>query len=272
MRSTPQFLYNKNNSNRGFTLIELLVVIAIIAILAAILFPVFAKARENARKASCMSNMKQICLGVLQYTQDYDENLLPLRVNAGGLGTGVPATNQYFHWGRLLNPYTKSEQINVCPSNSAMRQGYTFNAYAGGYPNLSLAGITYASQLVLFIDGFGQAALPDNQAQIFHMAWTGTATGLTFGRVIQDGADAVASGACRQGGLPNPGRHMEGANYVFADGHAKWLRHTPVATSAIDSGCGTPADLKLGNVFMNPHREGVIYRFDATQVGDTLYR
>ena len=98
----------------AFTLIELLVVIAIIAILAAILFPVFARARENARRSSCMSNMKQLGLGVLQYTQDYDEKY-PSGTN-GTRGRG---------WAGQIFPYVKSAQIYVCPSDT--KPNNTFN-------------------------------------------------------------------------------------------------------------------------------------------------
>ena len=90
-----------SHAKTAFTLIELLVVIAIIAILAAILFPVFARARENARKLSCQSNLKQIGLGILQYTQDYDERL-PGRVN------GSFEANS---WKRVIYPYVKSTQL-----------------------------------------------------------------------------------------------------------------------------------------------------------------
>ncbi|BCM90534.1 hypothetical protein IAD21_02388 [Abditibacteriota bacterium] len=101
----------KVSSRSAFTLIELLVVIAIIAILAAILFPVFARARENARRASCQSNLKQIGLGIMQYTQDYDEKY-PIRQYGG-------ATNgEVMSWRRTTYPYTKSAQIYSCPSNA----------------------------------------------------------------------------------------------------------------------------------------------------------
>src|SRR5438045_9113804 len=92
----------------GFTLIELLVVIAIIAILAAILFPVFARARENARRASCQSNMKQMGLGLLQYTQDYDE-MLPF--GNGGASSAVG-------WAGQMYPYVKSTQLYKCPNDT----------------------------------------------------------------------------------------------------------------------------------------------------------
>ena len=92
---------------RGFTLIELLVVIAIIAILAAILFPVFARARENARRASCSSNLKQIGLGLIQYSQDYDEKYPYSRTDPD------PAP-----WQTKIFPYVKSSQLFACPSNT----------------------------------------------------------------------------------------------------------------------------------------------------------
>src|SRR5579875_2248322 len=100
MNSAPSL-----RTRRGFTLIELLVVIAIIAILAAILFPVFAKAREKARQASCLSNEKQVGLALLQYAQD-NEELLPNRKNDAS-----------YNWKTYINPYVKSTRVWVCPSN-----------------------------------------------------------------------------------------------------------------------------------------------------------
>jgi prepilin-type N-terminal cleavage/methylation domain-containing protein/prepilin-type processing-associated H-X9-DG protein len=95
---------------KAFTLIELLVVIAIIAILAAILFPVFGRARENARRSSCQSNLKQIGLGMIQYAQDYDERMVPAR--NGAVVGNTP-------WHHLLQPYIKSVQLFKCPSNTS---------------------------------------------------------------------------------------------------------------------------------------------------------
>ncbi len=97
---------------QAFTLIELLVVIAIIAILAAILFPVFAQARAKARQAACLSNMKQLGLAIIQYTQDYDGVILP---SARGTGTPSP-TNPLVSWPSLIYPYVKSQGVYVCPS------------------------------------------------------------------------------------------------------------------------------------------------------------
>ncbi len=126
---------SKNRS--AFTLIELLVVIAIIAILAAILFPAFARARENARKASCMSNMKQMGLASAQYVQDYDEKLYPHRtggdsssvtnnpfVATAPAGTITGGATQRVFWISLLQPYIKSTQVFACPSNPNSWVGY----------------------------------------------------------------------------------------------------------------------------------------------------
>ncbi len=128
-----QTLANKT-VRRGFTLIELLVVIAIIAILAAILFPVFARARENARRSSCASNLKQIGLGMLQYTQDYDEKLVAYGYSTAATPRPFDAstgTGSNYKWMDAIYPYVKSEQLFNCPSMSSDAQNYRY-AGAGG--------------------------------------------------------------------------------------------------------------------------------------------
>lgn len=119
------------NPKAAFTLIELLVVISIIALLAAILFPVFGRARENARRSSCMSNMKQIGLGTMQYTQDYDEYL----PDANYISSAVTDPK----WMDVIFPYVKSAQLFSCPSDAGANRVYnpdrttrTTNAY-GSY-------------------------------------------------------------------------------------------------------------------------------------------
>ena len=106
-------------TRRGFTLIELLVVIAIIAILAAILFPVFAKAREKARQASCLSNIKQLSLGFLQYAQDYDEVMCLALMDPGAAGTPGNVWGNRRYWPELMEPYLKNRQILLCASDSS---------------------------------------------------------------------------------------------------------------------------------------------------------
>jgi prepilin-type N-terminal cleavage/methylation domain-containing protein/prepilin-type processing-associated H-X9-DG protein len=123
-------------NSKGFTLIELLVVIAIIAILAAILFPVFARARENARRASCQSNLKQIGLGIIQYAQDFDGYMPPSQLGAD------PAL---YSWPTLMFPYIKSAQVFVCPSGevSPTAFGNTLNVGTGSTPSAKpYVGIT----------------------------------------------------------------------------------------------------------------------------------
>jgi len=123
-------LHQPRCGSKAFTLIELLVVIAIIAILAAILFPVFARARENARRSSCQSNLKQIGLGLLQYTQDYDETM-PFAYHGKNTydnpTSGSPWTG--YVWNDMIFPYVKSEQIFNCPSFSQEPSGFTVKPY-----------------------------------------------------------------------------------------------------------------------------------------------
>ena len=106
----------------AFTLIELLVVIAIIAILAAILFPVFAQARDSARQTSCLSNLKQLSLGYLMYTQDYDENLIHIKLNNVGGGSAWIGDGRYVDsagwWMGRIQPYVKNYQLFACPNDA----------------------------------------------------------------------------------------------------------------------------------------------------------
>src|SRR5215218_8331777 len=119
----------RDSVKRGFTLIELLVVIAIIAILAAILFPVFARARENARKTSCMNNCKQMGIAFLQYAQDYDE-MLPC-----GYSAGPPARD----WSNDVTPYLKSTQVQQCPSTKRAGSHYGYGWWLAVTPGRALA-------------------------------------------------------------------------------------------------------------------------------------
>lgn len=235
---------------RGFTLIELLVVIAIIAILAAILFPVFAKAREKARQASCQSNLKQLALGVLMYVQDYDEKF--------------PVWNRYEGADRwplappaAIYPYVKNTQLYECPSGEAyydqtppyyppnpssvwgdqwsvysfhrtppqyafpgpVSRGYTWNErlfHAGyvGTQGLGLARVTQPASTIMVGDGvhmFGGRG-----AFVFANLCCDSTIGWRDGSL--DGNDAGTGGQTPDYGS----RHNGGSNYAYADGHVKW--------------------------------------------------
>ena len=137
-------IYEPKSQKRGFTLIELLVVIAIIAILAAILFPVFQKVRENARKASCQSNLKQLGLAIIQYQQDADE-IFPA---SNGTLVGNPNTSAGGNWGQQVYPYAKSTGVFICPDST---DGTSFkngcppvsNCMYSGNPNMQPIPVSY---------------------------------------------------------------------------------------------------------------------------------
>lgn len=139
-----------HGAKRGFTLIELLVVIAIIAILAAILFPVFAKARENARRISCISNLKQRGLGMMQYTQDYDEVLVANWGGVDGWQASRPAPTERYKWMDSIHPYVKSEQIYNCPSHANYPTGLGPYIYYKRYGTggLPAEGTNYGSYAI----------------------------------------------------------------------------------------------------------------------------
>jgi len=201
----------------GFTLIELLVVIAIIAILAAILFPVFARARENARRASCQSNLKQIALGVAQYTQDYDEKL-PV-VEMYPVANRV-ATN-YSVWADALDPYLKSTQIFYCPSNPATN---TPKAVADvGLAQVSMSYGAAADRANGYAFAMDPRFAPSTLAEFTSTSETIMVadrrdTGQGYGYFVMPSTHG--SFCCGY----ESNIHLEGGNYAFVDGHVKWLR------------------------------------------------
>ena len=218
----------------GFTLIELLVVIAIIALLAAILFPVFSRARENARKSSCANNLKQIMVGVTQYTQDYDEMYPPAWDRPDG-------TNNVM-WYQLVQPYVKSTQTFQCPSdtNTAAMSFASSTAPAGfvqrfhfSYSRnwdtmdnsenigVNIADITNVSGLVFITDGGVQVNTPGlintNSPKKDGCLFLASSTGATVKNAAKN--TNVTGGDGNWGG-PAP-RHLDISNVAFCDGHVK---------------------------------------------------
>jgi prepilin-type N-terminal cleavage/methylation domain-containing protein/prepilin-type processing-associated H-X9-DG protein len=199
---------------KGFTLIELLVVIAIIAILAAILFPVFARARENARRASCMSNLKQIGLGMMMYVQDYDGKYFLRTYSSDGAGKITGTIYSYWYpisgkqW--VLEPYIKSTQLFVCPSNSTAYQSYAYNSYPATI-QYTESMIDEPSQMIAIVDdqfGGGIAYAPNSPGWNSNFCKT---------------PNTSASPGCTAD-EQFYGRHLDGVNMSFMDGHVKWLR------------------------------------------------
>lgn len=229
-------------SRDGFTLIELLVVIAIIAILAAILFPVFARARENARRASCQSNLKQIGLGIMQYVGDYDE-LYPLRRFAPVV---APDWDQN-SWRTVIQPYVRSTQLMVCPSNPDNDKP-TFDpefnrSYSGNctWTNAEarIQPTSAADELGVFGQGFPvPAAQLQNPAttiavtEMWHVPWVTVIIDRNDLTYSEGGQTYTAYGDVLFAG------HLGTSNYLFADGHVKAMR--PLQT-------GTPLNMWYSN-------------------------
>lgn len=196
---------------KGFTLIELLVVIATIAILAAILFPVFARAREKARQTSCLSNIKQLGLAWLQYAQDYDGETVPVQIGpvaAYTLPSGT-AGSGYIYWPTLLYPYTQNVQVYNCPSNSYAWQGESTTASSYGYLSInwgvSLSAYTQPANTIVLYDVRAAGTFVD-----LHAPGCGNANDSPIPYCDSGFSDL----------------HNGGANTLFADGHGKWLSLT----------------------------------------------
>jgi len=221
--------------NSGFTLIELLVVIAIIAILAAILFPVFAQAREKARTASCSSNAKQLGLAVLMYKQDYDE-----KFPFGGWRPNDLGTNE---WQNTTIPYIKNKGVFRCPSTTDLDEdnskptewlwnrnpvNYLYNNQLGrNHQPLGDSAVNAPASCWMLMDGHSDWGCPNNAC--VGVDWQGRPNTTWLYEDTTFGADAslLTGWLSWQGftwGLP---RHNGGGNVCFADGHVKYIKMNP---------------------------------------------
>jgi len=280
-------LARRNQSRSGFTLIELLVVIAIIAILAAILFPVFQKVRENARRTACLSNLKQIGLGIVQYNQDYDEKEPP-GANIYGSGTG---------WAAQVYPYLKSIAVYQCPDDSGvgsrassygMNANFAINNYGApatpGYAantgpptSHALSDFVAPSNTVMLFEvtnsaGYDVSNVTGASANGFdsdEQNTGGSPTGLGVGISNYDPGGYAAGAATNPlkyatgymeysstdatNGTPNfqapTGRHTDGSNFLMADTHAKFFR--PMSVSAGQSYTPPNQYYRCGGTYTN---------------------
>lgn len=224
-------LHQPKTKSSGFTLIELLVVIAIIAILAAILFPVFARARENARRSSCQSNLKQLGLGILQYNQDYDERMVMSNYPGFPLNLADTGGGGFQTWDTRTFPYTKSAQILTCPSDSRSAiPGSYYGDIATGFPG-------YPTNLVRSYAIARYVSSPDHQVLgVGNVAGYALAEiqqpSLTLQLVERDNDNQGATGwtyyaeseTTRDWNNYTTGpntRHLDTANVLYVDGHVK---------------------------------------------------
>jgi len=268
----PDKATKQTSANRAFTLIEILVVVAIIGILAAILFPVFARVRENARRSSCASNMKQIGLGLIQYSQDYNERL-PVTPK----GNTTTLAEYIGGWAGPIYPYVKSRKIYACPSDPTRRisafavMSYAYNSNIGlDEPDTTktrqgiggrIAAMTAPAKTVLAVElipdqtsaerGYVDVEGADKTSG--GVGISGVINGTRFSSLCTQGLiiNSIATGAAGSGGryfehgtgymgnrnsninsqFPDAeGRHLDGSNFLFADGHMKWLKGSAVSS------------------------------------------
>jgi len=247
---------------QGFTLIELLVVIAIIAILAAILFPVFAKVREKARQTSCLSNEKQIGLAIYQYVEDYDETC-PNGLNPYGGGQG---------WAGQVYTYVKSDAVFKCPDDSSVGNvsSYAYNsnvttksptAPAGSPTAVTVAQYNAPAKTVLLAEVANSIGYSvDSELTLTLAGNGGSAAGYGLGGPFDPsgynnngGTEPSSTGALKWAtgylrgsntGVAEDdftaatGRHTDGTNFLMADDHAKWFRGSSISAGYNN---GTPA-------------------------------
>ena len=225
-------------ASSAFTLIELLVVIAIIAILAAILFPVFAQAREKARSIACLSNLKQIGTATQMYLQDYDERIFfrastasPSVSRSGAVVPSAAALLPVYWWNALM-PYIKNNQIFTCPSDAGPTPSKDTNgqltilrSYIALRPaeSLALSQVDVPAETSVFVDKWDKTAGPASQP--IGDSWIEPFNG-DFDYSPPYARMALAGD-----------RHQQGINASFFDGHAKWMKGQAIGASKNLTGC-----------------------------------
>ncbi|HLK61085.1 MAG TPA: prepilin-type N-terminal cleavage/methylation domain-containing protein [Chthonomonadaceae bacterium] len=237
----------RSSRQRGFTLIELLVVIAIIAILAAILFPVFAQAREKARQTSCLSNEKQMSTATLMYVQDYDETFPEAYVWYPGIGwtapkgVALPVPADLFvnsdslrsTYSNAIQPYIKNMQVFDCPSAATLASfnPYSFLpevrlslSYNGLLQSYTLAGITAPASLPMLTEGIGKGYYRNYDASNPLLNCSNDADHSCVYKPAQAGCSGNVNGSTSIwfGFVATAGVHGRGENIGFSDGHAKF--------------------------------------------------
>jgi len=256
----------KRGRKTGFTLIELLVVIAIIAILAAILFPVFARAREMARKTSCTSNLKQFGNAFAMYRTDYDGKF----PTAGWYGAGGNADmDRSTDWQITVYPYVKNQGVYFCPSSTDIHQNptdwnrtssdYLFNNQLGpGKNGLNESAVVSVADCIMLIEGhsdwnrgpcftpFSGGVMANNDTWCTEYSTFGANGSLVTGSMW-----GGAPGETKVWGLP---RHNDGGNVLFTDGHVKYYGNWN-AKSAADTVSKLEGQLPFKR-FMDPYQNG----------------
>lgn len=229
------------SQRRGFTLIELLVVIAIIALLAAILFPVFARARESARKSSCQSNLKQIGLAWMQYAQDYDDKVMP--------GGAFPAKSEAWYGeydasGNVtaktsyLEPYMKADQVYACPSFVNDAAAYWRSSFLGYGYNRNLFGVMSNT-----FSPYSERTISSFERPSETVTFSDTARLNTSGNIEWTQWIYPAQPSLTQNWAHFHGRHNGTGNVLFIDGHVKAYKP---AFYAIDANDARRQSLNLG--------------------------
>jgi prepilin-type N-terminal cleavage/methylation domain-containing protein/prepilin-type processing-associated H-X9-DG protein len=246
-------VFTARRGAKAFTLIELLVVIAIIAILAAILFPVFAKAREKARQITCASNLKQLGIAFLQYSEDYDEAMPCGTATGNGFTNGSPGL--YEGWAGQIYTYAKSTAVYTCPDDSTKASGaneYPLSYMANGgvmdsfvnngnySTSNNISQMTAPASTVLLFEVSGHQAAISTPGEIDSQSavgWVGHpvsnipgGTGLYQTGFLGGGSQQQSSAAATDGGYAaQTGRHTDMANYLLCDGHVKALHGAGVS-------------------------------------------